>query len=180
MNPRSLTLSIITATIAAGAATTASAEGLYMGADLGHPEYSNNVNGIGGGDDANNGGIGAKIYGGYTLTPNFALEGSIFRLGHSRMGDASVNTRGIALDGVGSYSFAPQWSVLGRLGVAEGRFSTSYGNDSSPALKMGAGIQYDLTKQVALRLQYERYHFVNAFDGKPNIGEYTAGVKFSF
>jgi hypothetical protein len=33
---------------------------------------------------------------------------------------------------------------------------------------------------VALRLQYQRYHFVNAFDSKPNIGEYTTGVKFSF
>lgn len=180
MTPRSLPISLLLATLAAGAATTASAEGLYVGADLGHPQYSNNVNGIGGGDDATNGGIGAKIYGGYTLTPNLALEGSLFRLGHSRMGDDKVNTSGIGLDAVGNYSFAPQWSVLGRLGVAEGRFSTSFGNDSSPALKMGAGVQYDLTKQVALRLQYERYHFVNAFDGKPNIGEYTAGVKVSF
>ena len=90
------------------------------------------------------------------------------------------NTNGIALDAVGNYMFAPQWSVLGRVGVAEGRFNTSFGNDSSAALKMGAGVQYDLSKQVALRLQYERYHFTNAFDGKPNIGEYTAGVKFSF
>jgi OOP family OmpA-OmpF porin len=180
MIPRSLTLSMIVAALAAGAATTASADGLYLGADLGHPQYSNNVNGIGGGDDANNGGIGAKIYGGYSLTPNFALEGSLFRLGHSRVGDTSVNTSGVALDGVGTYSFAPQWSVLGRVGVAEGRFSTSFGNDSSPALKMGAGVQYDLTKQLALRVQYERYHFVNAFDGKPNIGEYTAGIKMSF
>ena len=180
MISRSITRSMILAALAAGAARAASAEGLYLGADLGHPQYSNNVDGIGGGNDASNGGIGAKVYGGYALTPNFALEGSLFRLGHSRMGGDKVNTSGIALDGVGSYSFAPQWSVLGRLGVAEGRFSTSFGNDSSPALKMGAGVQYDLTKQLALRVQYERYHFVNAFDGKPNIGEYSAGIKMSF
>lgn len=140
------------------------AEGLYLGADLGRPQYGNNVDGIGGGDDASNGGIGAKIYGGYALTPNFALEGSLFRLGHTRMGDDTANTSGIGLGGVGIYSFAPQWSVLGRLGVAKGRFSTSFGNDSSPALKMGAGVQYDLTMQLALRVQYELYHFVNAFD----------------
>jgi OOP family OmpA-OmpF porin len=170
---------IVAAALAAGAAANASAEGLYVGADLGHPQYSNSVNGIGGAD-ANNGGIGAKLYGGYTLTPNFALEGSVFRLGHSHMGDTTVNTSGIALDGVGNYSFAPQWSVLGRVGLAEGRFSTSFGDDSSAAVKMGAGLQYDVTKQVALRLQYERYHFFNAFDSKPNIGEFTAGVKLSF
>jgi OOP family OmpA-OmpF porin len=179
MLPRSALALVVTA-LAAGTAATASAEGLYMGADLGHPQYSNSVNGIGGDDDANNGGIGAKLYGGYTLTPNLALEGSVFRLGHSRMGDATVNTNGIALDGVGNYMFAPQWSLLGRLGVAEGRFSTSFGDDSSAGLKAGAGIQYDLTKQVSLRLQYERYHFFNAFDSKPNVGEYTAGVKFNF
>jgi OOP family OmpA-OmpF porin len=171
---------IVAAALAAAATAPARAEGLYMGGDLGHPQYSNSVNGIGGGDDANNGGIGAKIYGGYTLTPNFALEGSLFRLGHSHMGDATANTSGIALDGVGNYMFAPQWSLLGRVGVAEGRFSTSFGDDSSAALKMGAGLQYDLTKQVALRLQYERYHFFNAFDSKPNVGEFSAGVKLSF
>jgi hypothetical protein len=70
--------------------------------------------------------------------------------------------------------FAPSWSLIGRLGVADGHFSTSLGNHTSASLKMGAGLQYDLTKQVALRLQYERYHFVNAFGSKPNIGEYTA------
>jgi OOP family OmpA-OmpF porin len=174
------TLAIVAAALAAGTVGSASAEGLYMGADIGHPQYSNDVNGIGGGDAASNGGIGAKLYGGYTLTPNFALEGSVFRLGHTRMGDETANTTGVALDGVGNYMFAPKWSVLGRLGVAEGHFSTSLGNDSSAALKMGAGVQYDWTNQVAFRVQYERYHFLNAFESKPNVGEVTAGIKVSF
>ena len=174
------TLALVGAALAVAGIGSASAEGLYVGADLGHPQYSNNVASIGGGDDADNGGIGAKVYGGYTLTPNLSLEGSLFRLGHTRVGGDRVNTNGIGLDAVGNYMFAPQWSVLGRLGVAEGRFNTTFGSDSSAALKMGAGVQYDLSKQVALRLQYERYHFTNAFDGKPNIGEYTAGVKFTF
>jgi OOP family OmpA-OmpF porin len=178
MFPRSR-LAFLAAALAAGAAGSAQAEGLYGGLDLGHPVYSNSVNGIGG-SNGTDGGIGANVYGGYSFTPNFALEGSLFRLGHSRMGDASVNTRGVGIDGVGSYMFAPQWSVLGRLGVAEARFNTSFGDDSSSALKMGAGVQYDWNKQVAFRVQYERYHFLNAFDAKPNVGEYTAGVKVSF
>ena len=61
MISRSITRSMILAALAAGAARAASAEGLYLGADLGHPQYSNNVDGIGGGDDASNGGIGAKV-----------------------------------------------------------------------------------------------------------------------
>ena len=168
----------IVALIGAGGAQ-AQSQPLYGGIDLGHPQYSSGVNGIGG-SDGTNGGLGAKVYGGYTLTPNFALEGSLFRLGHSRDAAGTVNTWGGSIDGVGNYMFAPQWSVLGRVGVAEAKFNTSAGNDSSSGLKAGAGLQYDLTKQVALRVQYERYHFFNAFDAKPNIGEYTAGVKISF
>ena len=174
-------IALVAATLALGATGAAQAEGLYGGIDLGHPQYSNSVNGIGGDSgSSNDGGVGAKVYGGYTLTPNFALEGSLFRLGHTRMNDQAVNTRGVGIDGVGNYMFAPQWSVLGRVGVAEARFDTSGGDDSSSALKLGAGVQYDWTKQVAFRVQYERYHFLNAFDSKPNVGEYSAGVKISF
>jgi OmpA-OmpF porin, OOP family len=68
----------------------------------------------------------------------------------------------------------------GNAGNAEARFRTSAGNDWSSGLKYGAGVQYDLTKQVRLRVQYERYHFFNAFDAKPNVGDYTAGVKINF
>ncbi len=41
-------LALAAATLALGAAGSAQAEGLYGGFDLGHPQYSNPVNGIGG------------------------------------------------------------------------------------------------------------------------------------
>lgn len=162
-----------------GTAGRIQAQSVYGGIDVGHPQYSDQVNGIGGGEGTN-GGLGGKVYGGYSLTPNFALEGNLFRLGHGQSNGQTVNTWGGSIDGVGSYSFAPHWSLLGRVGVAEARFDTSTGNDSSSGLKYGAGVQYELTQQVGLRVQYERYHFFNAFDAKPNVGEYTAGVKINF
>lgn len=55
-------------------------------------------------------------------------------------------------DGDGSNAFAPKWSLLGSLGIAEGHLTTTAGNDASPALKFGVGVQYDLTKTTALRL----------------------------
>jgi OOP family OmpA-OmpF porin len=70
--------------------------------------------------------------------------------------------------------------VLGRAGVAEGRFTTTNGDDSSPALKLGAGLQYDITDRVAVRAEYEHYHFTDAFDAKPKVGEYSLGVKVGF
>ena len=173
---------LLCAAFAGFSSTAANAEGLYLGGDLGHPFYSNPINGIGGSDTADNGGVGVKLYGGYAFSPNVGLEGGVFHLGHSHDGTTgqSVSTRGVFVDGVGSYMFAPRWSVLGRAGVADARFATSAGNDSSFGVKAGAGLQYDLTQQVGLRVQYERYHFFSAFDGKPNVGELSAGVKISF
>lgn len=168
--------SIIVATLITGGVASAQAEGLYIGGNLGSPDYKSSVNGISG----NGSGTGLKLYGGYQLTPNFAVEGGFFDLGHIDDASGRVKTRGVYLDGVGSYEFAPKWSVLGRAGVAEGRFTTTRGDDTSPALKVGAGLQYDLTKTFALRAEYDHYHFTNAFDRKPNIGEFSVGFKVGF
>ncbi len=154
----------------------ARAEGLYVGGSLGSPDYRSSVNGVSG----NGSGVGGKAFAGYQITPNVAVEGGLFDLGHIDDSSGKVNLRGAYADAVGSYEFAPKWSVLGRAGLAEGRFTTTGGNDNSPALKLGAGLQYDLSRQVALRAEYEHYHFTDAFDSKANVGEYSFGVKFGF
>jgi OmpA-OmpF porin, OOP family len=168
--------SLIAVTLAVGGVASAQAEGLYVGGSLGAPRYSSSVNGIGGDD----GGTAVKLYGGYQLTPNIAVEGGYFDLGHSDDASGRAKARGLYADAVGSYTVAPQWAVLGSAGLAEGRFTTTRGDDNSPALKLGAGVQYELTPMAALRVQYDRYHFVSAFGSKPNIGALSAGVKVAF
>ena len=161
--------------LAALAACGARAEGLYVGGSLGRTDYGSGINAIGGGD-----GSGLKVYGGAALDKNFSLEGGLFDLGKTSSSAGTAKGHGFYVDGVGSHEFAPQWSLLGRVGVVEGRFSTTLGNDNSTGLKVGAGLQYELTRQVSLRLEYERYHFVNLFDAKPNVGQTTFGVKVGF
>lgn len=160
----------------AGGLGAAHAEGLYLGGSVGAPNYKDSINSIGG----SGGGTGLKLYGGYQLTPNFAVEGGLYRLGRTNDATGTAKVHGIYLDGVGTYEFAPRWSALGSVGVVEGRFNTSLGNDSSVGLKVGAGLQYALTKTVALQLKYEHYHFVNAFEAKPGIGEVSIGIKVGF
>jgi OOP family OmpA-OmpF porin len=166
----------LAALFVAGGFAAAHAEGLYVGGALGTPDYHSTINGIGG----DGSGVGGKIFGGYQLTPNFALEGGYFDLGHIDDGAGKVTTRGVYLDAVGTLPLASQWSLLGSAGLAQGRLKTTFGDDSSPALKLGLGVQYDLSKQVALRAQYERYHFTSAFDDKANIGAATVGIKVGF
>jgi OOP family OmpA-OmpF porin len=93
---------------------------------------------------------------------------------------AGARAKGVDLDGVGKLALAPNWDLLGSLGVADARLNTDMGKDSSSAFKMGVGLQHDLTPSTAVRVSYDRYHFTNAFDDKPNIGQTALGVQFGF
>lgn len=163
--------------IALGSAGAAqAAEGFYAGGAIGAPDYHSSINGV----DGDGSGVAGKVFGGYQFTPNFALEAGAFHLGH--IDDASGHAKGYGgyLDAVGSYEFAPKWSVLGSAGIAQAKFTTSNGDDNSPGLKLGAGVQYDVAQNVAVRAQYDRYRFTDAFDTKPNVGQFTVGVKVGF
>jgi OOP family OmpA-OmpF porin len=167
--------------LAAGlAATQAShAEGLYVGGAIGTPRFGNSINGIGNGVDSSEG-TGYKLYVGQNLNKTFGVEGGLFSLGTVKDATGSARTRGVFLDGVARYEFAPGWQVLGTAGLAHGRFHTSAGNDSSLALKIGAGLQYAINDRTAVRLQVDRYRFTNAFGEKPNLGQVSLGVQVGF
>lgn len=170
------TRNTLAALLFAGGLAAAHAEGPYVGGALGTPDYHSTINGISG----DGSGVGGKIFGGYQLTPNFALEGGLFDLGHIDNGSGKVTARGAYFDAVGIVPLTSQWSLLGSAGLAQGRLKTTFGDDSSAAVKLGVGVQYDLTRQVAVRAQYERYRFVSAFDDKANIGAATIGLKVGF
>ncbi len=164
--------------LAGGAVTGAHAEGLYLGGALGAPSYRDSINGAGGGGGGS--GPGLKLYGGWQFSPNFALEGGYFNLGRSHDVGGQAKAQGLYVDGVGSIEFVPKWSLLGSVGLGEARLSTPNGNDSSPALKVGVGLQYDLTASTALRLGYDQYRFTSAWGGRPDVGQTEFGVKVRF
>lgn len=176
MNSRLNKVLFATAIALGSAGAAQAAEGFYVGGALGTPDYHSSINGVSG----DGSGVGGKLFGGYQITPNIAVEAGAFDLGHIDDGTGRVKTHGGYIDAVGSYEFAPKWSVLGSAGLAQAKFTTSNGDDSSPGLKLGAGVQYDVAHNVAVRAQYDRYRFSDAFDTKPNIGELTLGVKVGF
>lgn len=167
---------VLAAGLLAAGVGAVQAEGLYFGGQVGAPDYHSTINGVSGGGS----GVGVKLYGGYQLTPNFAVEGGAFGLGHIDNATGKVQTRGLYLDAVGRYPLGTNWSLLGSAGVAAARFDSSAGDDDSPGLKLGAGVQYDISKQVAVRAQYDRYHFTGAYDDKANIGQTTVGLRYAF
>jgi OOP family OmpA-OmpF porin len=157
---------------------SAHAEGFYAGGALGAPDYSSTINGYGTGDGGR--GPAFKAYGGYQFNPNFAIEGNVFNLGRTAPDNGSAHVYGLGVDAVGILPVAPKWSLQGSLGVAQAHLSTPSGDDNSPALKAGVGVQYDLNSQLAVRVGYDRYHFTSAFDAKPNVGATFVGLKMNF
>lgn len=173
---RTSPLPFVITTVLLAASACAHADGFYAGANLGGPDWHDSVAGVGG----HGSGLSGRLYGGYAFTPHYALELGIMDLGHIRDDNGKVKAYGGSLDGVGTLPLDDRWSLLGRVGVAQAHFSTPLGSDSSPALKVGAGIQYDFNKSLALRGEYEHYRFSSVLDNKVNVGQFTVGLRFSY
>lgn len=159
-----------------GAMGAAQAAGFYAGANLGVPDWHGSVGGI----DGDSHGVAGKLYGGYSFTPNFALEAGAARLGHESDANGQVRAHGVFLDAVGAWPLAPDWSLLGRVGLAHGRFTGPGGDSSDTGLKLGAGVQYQITPTMALRTEYEQYRFHDVFGAHADVGQVTAGLKLDF
>lgn len=171
-----LALGTGTAQAQSTASAASSTSPYYLGGSLGTSTWRGPVNGV----DGSDGGSSYKVYGGWQFTPNYALELSSVRLGHQR--DAAGNqasARGYSLDGVGLLPLGNNFSLLGRVGLADMKTLTSTGSDHGLALKVGAGVQYQLNPSTALRAEWERYR-LDAFGSHPNADNFTVGVRFGF
>lgn len=158
-------------------AVAAHAEGAYVGGAIGTQSYPSTVNGN---PISSSSTTSGKLFGGYQLNPNFAVEGGLTELGNINTGTGgSVDTYGTYVDAVGILPLNPQWSLLGRVGVAHMQVNTPTGNDGGNGLKAGLGAEYALSKTVGLRAEWERYE-LKAFGGNPNVDQFTVGVKVGF
>lgn len=147
--------------------------------------------------------VGYKLFGGYQLNRNFAVEAGFFDLGHfgytattspggTLAGDISV--RGLNLDLVGTLPLTDKLSALGRLGVTsartEGTFSASgaarvpYANPSPSRrdtnAKFGLGLAYQFTESLAMRVEAERYRINDAVGNKGHADMVSVGLVYTF
>lgn len=138
------------------------------------------------GDDS-----GFKIYGGYQFNPHFGLEITYVDLGNARysgnFGPATVTggsleTTGANFSAVGTIPLNPAFSLFGKLGFfvweQKARDTTNglpfSGKDDGADLSLGLGANINLTRNVSLRVEWERFE---AFD---SIDFLSAGVLFRF
>ena len=146
--------------------------------------------------------LGYKLFGGYGFNENWALEAGYFNLGEfgylattapagSLRGTAEF--QGLNLDLVGKMPIGENFSLFGRIGAiyaeAKDHFVTTGAvnliTDPNPSkraasYKFGAGVQYDFSEALAMRLEAERYHVDDAVGNKGDIDLYSLGLVYSF
>ncbi|MBP6901509.1 MAG: porin family protein [Burkholderiaceae bacterium] len=163
------------------AQTTTIGDQLYLGLSLGESHLKAGASALGLGDASE---TGAKLYGGLQLTPNFAIElgrARLGRFGGSSPGTADLRARANFIDGVGTLALGRGFSLLGRLGLADATLSQDGGgSDRRTGLKLGTGLQYQLSPQLALRGEWERYRLDTQAGSRSNADQYTLGVALRF
>ncbi len=159
----------------------AQAEGVYLGAGVSTAKQ-------GGTGDYK---AGAKIFGGVDLDKTWAFEAGYtdHRSDTVNIGGGTQKTDGYATyyAAKGTMPLNEQVSLYGKLGLSRvkanlsstggvvGPFSSS---DTKNGVYGGLGVQYNLSKQVALNAEYERYGNATNFGTKPNA--WTLAARYNF
>lgn len=144
---------------------------------------------------------GAKLFGGYQLSPYFSIEGGYFDLGHFGFSTTTTPTgtltgdirlKGINLDLVGALPISERFSAFGRIGVARSQANDTFSgtgavnvlnaNPSSRSnnLKVGLGLEYAFTPAFSLRTEIERYRVDDAVGNKGDVDLFSLGVVYRF
>jgi len=127
--------------ISAGAMAQPAVPGFYVGGEIGQSDVGNE-------DD-----IGFKILGGYQFHRNIAAE-----VGYGMMFDKSdVEVTALEFVAVGLFPIANQFSILGKLGLANVEVDTPGGSNDKTEFTWGVGVQFDVSRNLGVRALWQRY-----------------------
>jgi OmpA-OmpF porin, OOP family len=187
---------VVVLALAAGmsAALPAHAQGaqqLYVGGSVGQTTASDGCSGIiVPGIDCNDSDIAWRILGGYSINPNFSVELGYQDLGKVRATGFGVNGEVTAnvweLVAVGTLPLRNRFSVYGKLGGYRGdtklTSNTGFsGTDTNTDVTFGVGARYDLSRQIALRAEYQSYQSVGGDTvGTSDFDVISVGALFNF
>ncbi len=180
------------------AALAASAADFYAGGSLGLSRYKNASDFEDSGvtirvDDKTD--TGYKLFGGAEVMPNFAVEAGYADLGKLKATGiafgvsvpVTVKAHGYFVDAVGLLPVSQGVTLFAKLGVLSGKtkvsasaagFSASQ-SETDTNLKLGFGANYELSKSVLIRAEWERYRFGSGSD-KSDADLVTVGASFKF
>ena len=184
---------ILAVALVSGAmATSAMAESFYGALDAGQSTAKDACTGLPAGvtgckDTASM----FRVTGGYQFAPMWGAEVSYGAYGKASAGTGfglSVDWQlsGLQVSGTGTFPLGDAFALIGKLGIARTDLKLSGGGASvsatSTKLAYGIGAQYDFTKSIAARAQYENLGKVGDANttGTSTVTLLSAGVVFKF
>lgn len=170
--------------------------GWYIGGSFGQSQFQDACEGISGpGISCDEKDSAWKIFGGYQLNRNFAIE-----LGYTNLGETSASEAGVSvaaeasafeLVGIGFLPLADRFSAYGKVGLyraeSEGRLiipglGSGSIDESNTDLTYGFGLKFDISRNLALRGEWQRYSEVGGGDlgGEADIDVLSVGLMYRF
>lgn len=145
---------ILALALVAGFSLPALAGDYYVGADLARTRVS----------DADVSGNGGSLFGGYRYNDHLGVELGYRRLLSKTVTEMNVPVKvkadAVQLSALGYVPLSTDLALFGRLGVnrieIEGSAGGFRAKDSDTKLLAGIGMAYDLSKAVALRLEFQK------------------------
>jgi OOP family OmpA-OmpF porin len=155
-------------------------QGFYVGANFGQSKAKDFCAGTTSCDDSD---TALSIFGGYQFNKNFGVEIAYTDLGKfsgSAPGiTATVEATGFEFSAVGIFPINPQWSLYGKLGffMWDADLKSNLGNlsDDGTDLTYALGVRWNLTKNLTVQAQWQRY---DVSDGDVDV--LGIGVLFRF
>lgn len=139
-----------------------------------------------------------KVFGGYQFNRNIALEAGYFNLGKftysTSLPDGTMNgryeTEGLNLDLVGTMPLSTRWSVLARVGAQYANTRDAFTGPGLPmsapvdnsqratGMKVGLGLQYEMTPSVFVRGEAERYRVKDGLGNNGDVNAFSLSLVF--
>jgi OOP family OmpA-OmpF porin len=200
---------LVGAVFAVGAAAMSSAAlaqqmrdtGLYIGGSFGQSTADIDCGGTTSCDDSD---TSWKVFGGYQVNRNFALEVGYGALGEVTAStpaffvgptlipaaDVKIKTTAWEVVGIGSLPLGERFSLFGKVGlyvadtdieVVFAGLGTATDADDNVDLTFGFGARYDFTRNFGVRAEWQRYGDVKAGDfDKFDVDVMSVGIVFRF
>jgi OOP family OmpA-OmpF porin len=171
-------LGVAALSLAGAAAAAPDLSSVYAGGTIGQAKYKDGCAGLNDCDDKD---TAWRLLAGYQFNRYFAAE-----VGYHDLGEASASagtTEGNAweLVGIGAYPIVDKLSVYGKLGAYRGELEGPGGKESNSDVTYGAGLQYDLVRNVALRGEWQRYSKMGGGNtGETDLDVLSVGALYRF
>jgi OOP family OmpA-OmpF porin len=206
MNTKKALAGALLAVAAAALSWTAVAQprqemGWYIGGSFGQSEADVDCAGTTSCDDSD---TAWKIFAGYQINRNFAVEAGYGSLGEVKLStppfvflgtpipaaNVKIETNVWEVVGIGSVPIADRFSLFGKVGIYGSDtdidvnfpgFGSTGDSDDNVDLTFGFGARYDFTRNFGVRAEWQRYGDVSASDfGESDVDVLSVGIVFRF